>query len=260
MRNKKMLAILVLAGVMLLSLIVALPAKAAGTFTVTDESTGSHVSGNAGDTLTFSGIGFQTGETVDINIISIDGVPYTGDNPAITVDNIDGSGVFISVPNVEANGGQYLLEAVGETSGASAETTFTILPCIVLSIDSGPVGTSVSVVGHGFTSGIENDLAASWDGGDLTAIIDSYDASTGHFTAHFDVPAAVDGAHTVTFLETDGSDPPIIITSASAPFTIGIITPLPEYPLGGLIALFAVFASFALYVKRKSLPTLHLSF
>jgi hypothetical protein len=260
MVKKKIMAILLLVGIMLISLCMALPAKAQGvTFTVTDESTGSHVSGNAGDTLSFGGTGFTTGETVDIYVISIDGNPG-GSDPAITVDDIDNSGNFITIPDVETYGGVYVLEAVGRTSLASAQTTFTILPCIVLTPTNSPVGNLVSVEGHGFQSGIENDLSASWDGSELTAIIDDYDASTGWFTAHFNVPIAIDGAHAVTFLEAEPDPPFTVITSASATFSVGSISPLPEYPLGGLIALIACFAMFALYVKRKSLSTLKMHF
>jgi hypothetical protein len=56
MENKKIVATLVLAALMLLSVYAVLPAKAdSATFTVTDVDTGSTVSGNAGDTLSFGG-------------------------------------------------------------------------------------------------------------------------------------------------------------------------------------------------------------
>jgi hypothetical protein len=153
-------------------------------------------------------------------------------------------------------GQDYDLVAVFEGSEI-AHAVFTVMPSTILTPTAGPSDTIVTIEGHGFKSGIENDLAASFDGADFTVIINDYDTSTGWFTATGNVPSGqTSGGHAITFFEADPDPPYSIITSASATFTITLTLPLPEYPLGALLSLLACFGTFVLYNKRGSLPQL----
>lgn len=256
--NKKLLVFIITLSAILLAAYVSLPAQAATqSFVIKDEDNGSTISGNGGDTITFSGAGYAASDDqIALNCISVNGVTYSGGNPIIEVSTDPaGSGIFsITLSNLETSGGTYVLQAVGETSGLSASASFTILPTISFDVDSGPSGTTVQVTGNGFAQDpLSDGMQATFGSTTITLNDLTNDGNGGNFQANFDVPTTAVGPYTVTI--TDSTDTSI---HAQATFTVTSISPLPEYPLGALIAVIACFATFALFAKRGSIGNFRL--
>jgi hypothetical protein len=118
-------------------------------------------------------------------------------------------------------------------------------PKITLSPSSGPVGTSVTVTGKGFSSG--QTVTITYDGKVVSTIKTD---SQGRFTATFIVPTSTLGNHQVTAKDN--------CQSASACFNVMRLFVAPESPIGPLAAIGACFGAVLVY-KRKSLPHLHLN-
>lgn len=259
MINRKLLASLIALSAILLAAYITIPVQAASpTFVVKDEDNGSTISGNGGDTLTFSGAGFATtDDNIAIRCLTLNGLPYTGPDPVLEISpDPAGSGIFTLTGPVETTGGTYVLQAVGETSGLTATATFTVNPVINFDIDNGPAGTvGIQVTGNGFATDPLSDVLQATFGSTTITLNDlTNDGSEGNFQATFDVPAAAaTGPYTVTI--TDSTEPSI---HAQATFTVTSLSTLPEYPLGALVALIACFATFAVFKKRGSIAGFHL--
>lgn len=236
------MAILVLLSVLFLSLYIALPVKAqTPLLTVTDQNTGNNDHGINGDVLIFSGSGFSDDEDISIDC----GSTHLADA------HTDSSGAFststtytiIGVPH-----DSYDITA-SDSDGNSADSYFTVMPNIVLTPTWGPSGTLVTVDGTGFAA----DSTVSGTFGS-TDIITSYGTDdSGSFTTTFNVPNLANEPYQVTV--TDDFDSSV---TAQTSFTISLVNPLPEYPIGALIGLIVCFATFALYMKRSSLSKLKL--
>ena len=102
-------------------------------------------SGAYGDSLSFAGTGFAANESVQIY--------QSGVGSAILASGTaDASGSFVAAaPVPQSTNGPRLFVAEGQTSGKLGAANFSILPRLILEPASGPVGTTVTARGTGFT-------------------------------------------------------------------------------------------------------------
>ena len=162
--------------------------EATAEFTVESEITISPESGAAGETVTVGGTGF--GRSSDFEYIEFDGDDIdieSGD------DDTDSNGSFeftFIVP--AADSGTYDLE-VEDEDGNYGTVEFTIAPVAAsLSINTGYVGTEVTVSGTGFQA--SKSITITFDNtGVATASADAY----GGFSASFNAPARIAGTYKV---------------------------------------------------------------
>jgi hypothetical protein len=135
------------------------------------------------------GSNFKSAESVKVYWDSTASTPLfiatSGGSCAVT-------GTF-AVPAV-VNGAHHLI-AVGQTSGQSATSTFTVVAAEKLSPVTGPVGTHVTVTLTGFKASQSATLHWKMAAGTVLATVTTN--STGGATTSFTVPADVAGAHTV---------------------------------------------------------------
>ncbi len=245
MHNKRILVTLILTSVILISVYTASPVKAAPTFTITDgDNHGNHDFGYVGDRLTFSGKGFE-GKAVSI---VYDGMEWVN-------TKIDESGNFkVDWVIIEMAGGKCDPIVVLVDGKDAAKSVFAIFPSISLNPETGPKGIEVTVIGNGYSAfPVKDGLIATFEGKELKLDDLEQGHSEGNFRAKFTVPDLKPQTYTVTIY--GKADPTII---ASEEFTITSISVLPEYPFGGLMALFTCFAMFVLFIKRKNLPKIQL--
>jgi hypothetical protein len=136
---------------------VAVPAGAAGTYTVTGTGTSglsasttftqivalalTPSNGATGTTVHAVAGGFQPAETVDVT--------FAGNLVSQCLAGTDGScTAALVVPGYAS--GTYTVRATGETSGVTVTATFTIVPTVTVSPSSGGPGTSYTAVATGF--------------------------------------------------------------------------------------------------------------
>ena len=227
-------------SVVFLSLYIALPVKAqTPILTVTDQNTGNNDHGINGDVLVFSGSGFSSDED-----ISIDCGSHLADAHTDSLGAFSTSTTFtiIGVPH-----DSYDITA-SDSDGNSADSFFTVMPNIVLTPTWGPTGALVTVDGTGFVA--DSSVSGTFASTDIITGVGTDDS--GSFTTTFNVPNLANGPYQVTVADDSNSS-----LTAQANFTISLVNPLPEYPIGALIGSIACFATFALYTKRKSLPKLN---
>jgi hypothetical protein len=146
-------------------------------------------SGIVGSSAIVHGSNFKSAESVKVYWDSTASTPLfiatSGGSCAVT-------GTF-AVPAV-VNGAHHLI-AVGQTSGQSATSTFTVVAAEKLSPVTGPVGTHVTVTLTGFKASQSATLHWKMAAGTVLATVTTN--STGGATTSFTVPADVAGAHTV---------------------------------------------------------------
>ncbi|HML01056.1 MAG TPA: fibronectin type III domain-containing protein, partial [Acidimicrobiales bacterium] len=175
----------------------------------------SPTSGCVGTPVTISGTGYTSGATIS----QTTGVTFAGPdvtlNAGQTVSNGSWSATF-TVPNASF-GNQTVTGS--DSSGVTASATFSVLPCLTLSPTSGPVGTSVTISGTGYTSGttINQSSGVTFDGTDVTLNASQTVSSNGTWTATFTVPNVSVGDQTVTASDSSG-------VSTSTTFDVDAIT------------------------------------
>lgn len=120
---------------------------------------------------------------------------FSGSQVASSTANTGGSfSVSFVVPTLGP--GQYTVAATGQTSGASATTSFTITStntAVSLSPAQGPPNTSVTATGTGFEAG--ETVQVVFNG---TAVGSATVGTNGGFSATFTVPNLAAGQYTVT--------------------------------------------------------------
>jgi len=180
-----------------------------GSFTVTEaQIVTSPSEGYAGDTITVSGTGFAANSGVTI---TFDDAAVTTSPASVTTDTL-GSFTDVTFTIPASARGSHTIKAEDAT-GRDATATFTTLPKITVTPDSGGVGDQVTVSGTGFAG--SSSVTITFD--DATVTTDPASVTTnpsGSFTAKFTVPAAGRGAHEVKAWDAS-------VNYATATFTIG---------------------------------------
>ncbi|MCK4723238.1 MAG: IPT/TIG domain-containing protein, partial [Dehalococcoidia bacterium] len=197
-----------LAVAIIISLLaLVLPATPAAAAAITLSPT----SGRAGSTVTVTGEGFTSGNTVRIEF-QIDST-YSSRRWLDPVIGTTFSTTF-TVPTT-ASVGTHLVRAYDEDAATVlASAYFTVIsPEIDIYPDEGPVGTEVEIEGTNFYS--REDITFEYDGDDIE--IDSGDDDTdsdGDFTSYIIIPDSTAGDHTITVTGDDSN------LEAEAEFTV----------------------------------------
>jgi hypothetical protein len=158
-----------------------------------------------GSTVTLTGSGWQSGETVNIKVNDTYGATWSR-NVDVTADASGNVTDSFNLPNTFVS--DYDVTATGAQSG-TATTTFTDAASLTLSPTSGPTGTAVTAsTGGGEFSGNANNIGIYWNGavnttsGTLVATCSTNNG--GNITGCiFNVPTAgaAVGSHTVVATE-----------------------------------------------------------
>jgi len=149
----------------------------------------SSATGTPGATISIAGRGFGARErdlTITFDSISI-----------ATGVTADAQGTFtISFVVPPSASGSHSIKVSGSTSGAVAgsESSFQVVPRMVLDTSTGPPGTSTTVKGTGFGAG-EQNIIITYDGAPMLSQV-SADAQ-GSFEVSFPVPPSAAGSHVI---------------------------------------------------------------
>jgi hypothetical protein len=143
------------------------------------------LSGAVGDIVKISGSGFSKKSTATVEF----------DTVAIKMNTVaDASGTFsgsFEVP--EAAAGKHTIH-IHDNSGNEETVTFTVIPKLIISPETGPSGTMVKATGTGFTA--NKRVTIRYNGAPVA--ISSIDTdSRGSFFATFEVPASLPGNYSV---------------------------------------------------------------
>jgi len=165
--------------------------------------------GYYGTSLTFTGSGFASGETVNIYSAGV-GSPVIASVVANSSGSITAQG---STP--PSASGERLFLGLGQTSGKLGAPYFNTGASVIATPDSGPPGTSVKVEAYGFWS--LQPLSINFNGspvGNLTSNLRGFFSGDSALT--FMVPEGTSpGTYTIT-----ASGPYDYLASASASFTV----------------------------------------
>ncbi|MCD6412467.1 IPT/TIG domain-containing protein, partial [bacterium] len=155
-----------------------------------------------GDTITVKGTGFTAGANVSKVIIDLGKASETDVTPSETV-NINASGSFLcafEVPSDLGYGDHTIM--VNDTSGRSANATFKVWATITLSVNEGPSGTIVDIIGKGFTA--KGNVTIKM-GNTTCKTLETIQANTsGIFAGKFIVPTLDAGSYTVNASDDGG--------------------------------------------------------
>jgi hypothetical protein len=167
--------------------------QATATFTVSTKITINPPSGPSGTTVTVTGTGFATGQTVTITYAGTSVV--TTPSPVTTGSTGSFTATFV-VPvrdigtyEVRASAGSDVATAnfQSTTNATISQTTTTSAP--------GYVGMSLTIEGVGFTPNHEITVTYATD---PTTIATTNSDGSGNFTVTFTIPPSVAGEHTIT--------------------------------------------------------------
>ena len=148
----------------------------------------------------------------------------------ITVNSVTGFfNVSVTVPVSKM--GTHKITLVDLTYNMNA--TVTVVPTLILTPSSGPIGTSVSATGYGFPYANANNVTIQWDFTDYNAkqvvnlVYKVYTGSNGQFATSFIVPTTVGGDHNVGAFSNE-----TVPTIANATFSVTILlTVSPASPI-----------------------------
>jgi hypothetical protein len=157
-------------------------------FTVSAGITLSKSTGEPGNTITVTGYGYGSYEntiTMTFNGSQV-GTAVTAGGDGYWTNNF-------TVPNLTA--GTYSLTANGNASNsATASFTLVVTPKITVNKTSGPVGTSITVSGTGFTPG-ESGIVIMLGGKAVGPVVSA--SSSGTWSAQFEIPTMPGGTNLV---------------------------------------------------------------
>ncbi len=159
--------------------------------------------GVVGSSVTVLGNGFAPNSAVTVLFSSANEITVCTGSTNLT-------GAFTCSFSVPLAAAGYHNVVATDASNNFGGTSFDVLPSVILSPGSGIVGTSVLVTGYGFDA--SGTASVDWSPSGTLCASASTNA-TGDFSCTFTVPAAYEGAHTVT--ATDN-----LADSASATFTV----------------------------------------
>lgn len=133
------------------------------------------------------------GATVTISGLSSGSYSIKWDGVGVKQGTLPGGGsVTFNVPDTA--GGDHTVTVDSPTGTEVLSATFSVLPSISISPDSGVVGDEVTVSGKGFAAS-ESSIAVTYDGSDTETGISA--GSTGSWETTFSLPISAKGSHTV---------------------------------------------------------------
>jgi hypothetical protein len=133
------------------------------------------------------------GATVTISGLSSGSYSIKWDGVGVKQGTLPGGGsVTFNVPDTA--GGNHTVAVDNPTGTEVLSVTFSVLPSISISADSGVVGDEVTVAGKGFAAS-ENSIAVTYDGTDTKTGISA--GGTGSWETTFSLPISAKGSHTV---------------------------------------------------------------
>lgn len=143
-------------------------------------------SGNVGTSVSISGTGFTSGETVTVKYDNTTVVP------AFTLSSATTFTKSFTIP-ASASDNDHTITVTGSVTAAKS-ASFTVNPSIALNKTSGPSGSTVTATGSGFGAG-ESGITVTYDGLPIgTTVVAS---ATGAWNTTFTVPSGAAGAHPV---------------------------------------------------------------
>jgi hypothetical protein len=132
------------------------------------------------------------GATVTISGLSAGSYSITWDGVGVKSGVLSGSGsVSFTVPDTA--GGDHVVTVINAGSTVLSDT-FSVLPSLSVSPDSGVVGDEVTVSGKGFAVA-ENSIVVTYDGTNVQTGITA--GNTGSWETTFSLPLSAKGSHTV---------------------------------------------------------------
>lgn len=143
--------------------------------------------GTVGQLITFTGAGFASGKTADVNWTP------SGTTVVACHSTVSTSGTFTctyAIPAIVT--GSYTFTA-STGSSASASAPFEVIPSLAVAPAAGPVGTAVVFVGRGYA--FDSLVAVTWAVG--TACSGTV-GTNGTFTCGYTIPAVGAGVHEFT--------------------------------------------------------------
>ena len=114
---------------------------------------------------------------------------YWDDTLIKSITSVSSTSTTITVPAAYA--GEHTLKV---KQSATTNFTFTVLPSITIDSTTGSIGTSITVVGHGFATS-EKHINVTYEGSSVKSGITADEEGT--WTTTFDVPASVKGKHAI---------------------------------------------------------------
>ena len=133
------------------------------------------------------------GATVTISELAAGSYSIKWDGVEVKQGTLTGGGsVAFTVP--DSSGGDHTVTVENPTGTSVLDATFSVLPSIDISPNSGVAGDSVTVAGKGFANA-EGSIKVTYDGTDMQTGITASDK--GSWSATFSVPRSAKGSHTV---------------------------------------------------------------
>jgi hypothetical protein len=173
---------------------MALPAAPAQADSEGPYITLSPISGVPGDTVRVSGYNFTDDGWVDI-YYCLDAGCMNASRIWVGDDEIDDGSIRITFILPESYTGPHQVRAYLNTS-LKATMNFTVRPGLTVSPAEGPVGTNVTVEGHGFAGNESNIQLWYYLDGDYQVIKDGITAdNVGWWTWSFEIPSSARGNH-----------------------------------------------------------------
>jgi hypothetical protein len=153
------------------------------------------------------------GATVTISGLASGSYSIKWDGVGVKQGTLQGGGsVTFTVP--DTSGGDHAVTVDNPTGTQVLSTTFSVLPSISVSPDSGIVGDSVTAGGKGFAAA-ESNIAVTYDSTNMKTGIVAGD--TGSWETTFSLPTSAKGSHTVdaSGKTTKASDVPDVTVTIS---------------------------------------------
>gem|GEM_PF-997341 len=170
--------------------------SATETLTVVPKITLGSNKGAIGDTVSMSGRGFSSGQSITF---TIDGTPLAvSPDPVVAFSTGEFSSASFIVPSI--GGGVHEIAAVDE-NGYETVVLFTVTPSIDdVSASIGAVGKTITVRGKGFVA--NSQVTIAWDDGTQTTVNAT---SAGIINTTISVPTIAGGIHIITFSDSSGN-------------------------------------------------------
>jgi len=184
--------------------------------------------GNGTDFTTVGPVQVGVGQNVNVtgNNFYPGAATIMFDSATVATPTVGSTGTFTTLVTVPVTGIGTHNITVTDANNGKIIVTLTVIPSLVVSPVSGPVGTAITVTAYGFPAsgtptGTVYNVTVSWTGYSGTiALTSGLTNSIGQVTVTFNAPHDFGGAHTITARANDSVETP---TTGTGTFTI---TPL----------------------------------
>ena len=153
-------------------------------------------SGKIGSKVEIDGEGYDASEDL---IIEFDGSSVSitdGDSSTDSSGSFDNATIVIP----ESAAGEHTITVAGDDSGLEDETTFTVIPDMTVSPDSGASGTLITVTGNGFAASSDVNIYFN-----NTQVAQTDTDSDGGFTVTFEAPVIAEGIYVIEAVDEDSN-------------------------------------------------------